>query len=206
MKEFDLKAKKRTEAGKKYTKKIRKEGYTPAIVYGGEEPIMCEVFVKDLKNLIYTDKSYIINLDVDGQIIKCIKKDTQFHPVTDEILHVDFYQLNTEKPVKIYIPVRLEGFSEGVKLGGHLFLLKRYLNVKGNIANIPDEITLDITPLGIGKSLKIADIKIDNIEILEPAGDVVAIVKLTRAAMSEADSEEGAEGTEGEEAAEEKAE
>lgn len=199
MKEITLKAKKRTEAGKKYTKKIRKQGFTPAIVYGGNEPIMCEIETKALKNVIYTDKVYIINLDIDGEIVKCIKKDAQFHPVSDLVLHLDFLQVFDDKDVKIFIPVKLTGFAEGVKQGGHLYQLKRYILVKGKPAQFPDELSFDITKLTLGKSLKISEVTIENLEVLEPASDVIAMVKLTRAAMSQADEEEGEGEGEGEE-------
>lgn len=191
MKEFNLKARKRTEAGKKYTKKLRKTGYCPAIVYGGNEPIMCEIETRSLKNLIFTDKVYLINLDIDGEIVKCIKKDVQFHPVTDEILHLDFLQVTDDKKIKIYVPVTLTGFSEGVKQGGHMYQLKRYILVNALASQLPDELVFDITHLTLGKSLKIADVVIDGLEVLEPKSDVIAMVKLTRAAMSQAEEEEG---------------
>jgi large subunit ribosomal protein L25 len=202
MQEFNLKARKRTEKGKKYNKKIRKQGYTPAIIYGDEKNIMCEIETKALKHLIYTDKVYLINLDLDGEIIKCIKKDEQFHPVTDEILHIDFLKIFDDKKVRIFLPIKLTGFAKGVKVGGHLFQLKRYMRVNAFPKDIPDQLQIDVTDLGLGKSLKIKELSFDNLEIHEPESDVVAMVKLTRAAMSKADSEGEGEGEESKEAAE----
>ena len=196
MQEFNLKARKRTETGKKYTKKLRKEGYVPAVIYGGEENILCEIETKALKHLIYTDKVYLVNLDLDGEVYKCIKKDEQFHPVTDDLLHLDFLRIFDDKKVKIYLPVKLTGFAVGVKTGGHLYQLKRYMKVNAFPKDIPDNLQIDVTNLGLGKSLKIEELSFDNLEILEPASDVVAMVKLTRAAMSKADAEKAEGGEE----------
>lgn len=190
MKEITLKANKRTETGKKYTKQLRKKGFVPAIVYGNKEPQKCELEIKSLKNIIYTDKVYIINLNIDGNITKCIKKDSQFHPVTDELLHIDFLRVFDDKEVKIYIPVTLTGFAEGVKAGGHIYLLKKYIHVKGLYTNFLDDIILDVTELSIGKSIKVTDLKLPKLEILEPPSEVVVMVKLTRAAMSQTDEDE----------------
>jgi len=203
MKEFQLKAYKRTGKGKKYTKQVRKSERVPAIIYGGEENIMCEVDVKALGHLIYTDKVYLINLDLEGEKIACIKKAEQFHAVTDEILHLDFLRIFDDKKVKIYLPVKLTGFSKGVKMGGHLFQLKRYIRVKALPKHIPDNLQVDVTELGLGKSLKISEVQFENLEILDHPSDVIAMVKLTRAAMSKADEAAKAEG---EEAAAEKSE
>lgn len=212
MKEITIKAKKRKNAGKSYTKKIRKQGYTPAIIYGIEEPLMCELKTKELKDLIYTDKVYIVNLDFDGELIKCIKKDEQFHPVTDDLLHLDFMRVSDEHKTTMYLPVNLVGFAEGVKQGGFLYKLKRYVKVRGFISKFPDNIELDITSLTLGKSLKISDLDLDDIEILEHPSAVIAMVKLTRTTIDapeeEEEEEEAVEGeeeaAEGEEGAEEK--
>ncbi len=162
----------------------------PAIVYGGQdEPLMVEISEKALKPLLYTDKVYLIDLDVDGEITECIKKSEQFHPVTDKVLHIDFLRIHQDKKVKIYLPVKLTGFAKGVKTGGHLYQLKRYIRIEALPKYIPDQLQVDVTDLGLGKSLKIEELKFDNITILEPSSDVVALIKLTRAAMSKADSE-----------------
>lgn len=202
MKNITIKAAKRTETGKKFTKKIRKEGLVPCVLYGGEKNELFTVSEKELKKIIYTDKVYLINLDIDGEIHTCIKKAAQFHPVTDITLHVDFLKTTEDKPVKLFLPVTLTGFAKGIQEGGNLFKMKRYLNIKGLMQHIPDDIEIDVTELSLGKTIKVSELKIENIEILEPPTDVVAMVKLTRAAMSmaeegtEEETEEGAEGTE----------
>lgn len=192
MQVFQVDGKKRTEAGKKYTKKIRKDGSVPCVLYGGSENIMFELNERSIKKLIYTDKVYIIELNLDGEIHRCIKKDSQFHPVTDNILHIDFLKIADDKLIKMYIPVKLNGFAIGVQAGGYLYQLKRYLHVRALPINLPDTIDLDITNLGLGKSLKISDLKYDNIEFIEHPSEVVAMIKLTRAAMSKADAEKEA--------------
>ena len=186
---FEVEGKKRTEAGKKYTKKIRKEGLVPCVLYGGEDNIMFEINEKSIKKLIYTDKVYIIDLNLDGVNYKCIKKDSQFHPVTDNILHIDFLKISDDKKIKMYIPVKLNGFAKGVQAGGYLYQLKRYLHVSAFPKHLPDTIDLDITDLGLGKSLKIVDLAFENLEFIEHKSEVIAMIKLTRAAMSKADAE-----------------
>ncbi|MBN2891967.1 MAG: 50S ribosomal protein L25 [Bacteroidales bacterium] len=190
MKTITLKATKRVETGKKHNKILRKEGLVPGVLYGNEkENVLFAISVKELKNVIFTNKVYIINLDVEGEVYTCIKKDAQFHPVKDNTLHVDFLRVSEDKPVKMFIPVTLTGFAKGVQAGGHLYQMKHYINIKASLENIPDQLEIDVTNLTIGKSLQIKEMKHENIEILEPASDVVAMVKLTRAAMSKADSE-----------------
>jgi len=184
MKEITLQASKRTETGKKYTKKIRKSELVPGVLYGGENPIIFEIADKELRRIIYTNKVFFVKLNIEGQVYSCIKKDVQFHPVTDKILHVDFLTVSEDKPVKMFVPVELVGFSKGVQAGGHLFRMKRYLNISAFMKDIPDVLKVDVTELDLGKSYKIEDLKFDNIEVHEPKSDVVAMVKLTRAAMS----------------------
>ncbi len=199
MKNISLKATKRTEISKKSNKKFRKVGQIPGVLYGQDhENINFFISEKELRNLIYTNKVYFIDLDIDGQVYKCIKKETQFHPVTDKILHIDLIKINEDKPVKIFVPVKLHGFAKGVQSGGNLYKMKRYLKLKALMQFIPDELEIDVTDLELGKSIKVSDIKLENIEILEPTSDVIASVKLTRAAMSESKEAEGEGVVEGE--------
>ncbi len=194
MKNIVLKATKRDQIGKRVNKKLRKEGSVPGVLYGNnEENIIFSISKKELKKVIFTNKVYIIKLDIDGVVYDCIKKDTQFHPVTDETLHVDFLRVNEENPIKLFVPVQLNGFPVGVQAGGHLYQMKRYINIKGLLKNIPDQLDIDVTNLALGKSLQIKELDIEGLEILEPASDVVAMVKLTRAAMSKADAEAATE-------------
>ncbi len=184
MKTIELKVYRRDKVGKAATKKLRKEGYVPCVIYGGEETIHCYTTEKDLKDIIYTPEVYLINIDVDGKKLQAIKKDAQFHPVTDKILHVDFQEVREDRPVRLHMPVKLVGYAKGVQAGGQLYQLMRYIKVKGLVKDIPEHLEIDISDLGLGKSLKISDLKFENLEILEPPSAVVALIKLTRAALS----------------------
>ena len=184
MKSIDLKVYRREEKGKSAARKLRKEGKVPCVIYGNGSVIHGYVYERELKDLIYTPEVFLINIDLEGEKLQAIVKDTQFHPVTDRILHVDFMQVVEDKPVRVYMPVKLVGFAKGVQAGGQLYQLMRYIKVKGLVKDIPDHLEIDVTDLGLGKSLKISDLHFDNLEILEPASAVVALVKLTRAAIS----------------------
>lgn len=186
MQTFDIKGTKREVGGKKAAKQLRRQGLVPCIVYGGEKVIAFSVPEVDFRGLIYTPNVYIVNLTIDGETMQVILKDIQFHPVADNILHVDFLQVFPEKPVTIGVPLRIVGHSEGVKAGGKLQVEMRKLNVKGLIANLPDILDVDITTLGLGQVIKVGDLHYDNLEILNAKSAVVAGVKSTRAAVSAA--------------------
>lgn len=186
MQTFDIKGTKREVGGKKAAKQLRRQGLVPCIVYGGEKEIAFSVPEVDFRGLIYTPNVYIVNLTIDGETMQVILKDIQFHPVADNILHVDFLQVFPEKPVTIGVPLRIVGHSEGVKAGGKLQVEMRKLNVKGLIANLPDILDVDITTLGLGQVIKVGDLHYDNLEILNAKSAVVAGVKSTRAAVSAA--------------------
>ncbi len=186
MKTFDIKGSKRECGGKKAAKELRRNGLIPCIVYGGEKEIAFSVPENDFRGLVYTPNVYIVNLTVDGEAMQAILKDIQFHPISGAILHVDFLQICDEKPVTIGVPLKIVGNSEGVKAGGKLQIEMRKLNVKGLPANLPDVLEVDITSLGLGHVIKVADLHYDNLEILNAKSAVVAGVKSTRAAVSAA--------------------
>ena len=120
----------RNDFGKKFAKAARREGQVPCIVYGGGEEIAFSVDAKELGQLIYTPNSYIIEINIDGKIVKAVMREVQFHPVREQILHVDFYRIQEGKPVAVNVPVRLTGNAEGVKIGGKLALSARKLTVR----------------------------------------------------------------------------
>ena len=184
-----IKVKKRENVGKNATKQLRKKGLVPGVLYGGDKNIHFYAPEHEFDKIIYTDRVYFIDLDVDGEVYRCIKKDDQFHPVSDKLIHIDFLQIFEDKPVKIYLPVKLVGFAKGVQMGGNLYQMMRYILVKGLPGDIPDHLEVDITNLGLGKSLKIGDLKFDKLTILEPESAVVATIKLTRAAKSKQQEE-----------------
>jgi large subunit ribosomal protein L25 len=191
MQTFDLKGTKREAGGKKAAKALRASGNVPCIVYGGENEITFSVAEGDFRNLIYTPNVYIVNLNIDGTVKTAILKDIQFHPVSDRILHVDFLEIFDNKPTTIAIPVKLVGNSEGVKAGGKLQLEMRKLNVKGLPANLPDNLEIDITNLGLGKTIQVGELAYENLEILNAKNAVVVAVKLTRAARAAAEAAKG---------------
>jgi large subunit ribosomal protein L25 len=182
MKSFEINGSLRTEKGKKFTKKIRKQDQVPAILYGGKENLMLTLNIPDLRHLIYTPYVYIVQLNVEGKTYKAIIKDLQFHPVSDKVIHIDFLQLFEDKKITLGIPVELVGSSEGVKQGGKLSLITRKLNVSALPKDLPDTIKIDITDLNLGKSKLVADVNLENIQIVDPKSTVIANVKLTRAA------------------------
>ena len=197
MKEYALSASKREVLGKREMKKLRKEGLIPAIIYGGKDHLNLTIKKDDTRNLIYTPDIYLVNLDVEGDVRKAIVQELQFHPVTDEVLHIDFLEVSEEKPVTIEVPVVLDGFAAGVRDGGKLNLDMRKLRVRGFYKDIPEQLHIDVTKLGIGKTIKVGELSFEGLEVLNAKAAVVAAVRTTRAARSAGLG--SAEETEGEE-------
>jgi large subunit ribosomal protein L25 len=189
MKTLEIKAEKRADFGKKGTKAVRKAERVPCVVYGAGESTPFSIDVKDLKQLIYTPNAYIVELDIEGTKVACVMREVQFHPVREEVLHIDFYKVAPGKPVAVDVPVRLEGNSEGVKLGGKLMLSKRKLRIQGEMNKLPDEIVVDVTTLGLGKTTFVEDLKSDDYIFLTPPTTAVCAVKMTRAARGAAAAE-----------------
>lgn len=200
MKKLEIKAVKRTELGKKATKKLRAESMVPCVLYGAKVEQNLHFYAHELifRDLIYTHLAHIVELDIDGDKRQAILQDINFHPVTDKIIHCDFLEVSTEKPVIINIPVATEGVAIGVKEGGKLHISKRNLKVKANLEDLPDVIKVNVEKLAIGQNIKVKDLQIDKLQILEVPGVVVAAVRVMRMAIVE--EEEGAEkeGTEAE--------
>ena len=186
MKSFELKGTVRTDLGKKASKAERVSDNIPCGLYGGKDNVHFTTTVSDVRKLVYSPDVFIVNLDIDGTKTKAIMKALQFHPVTDKVLHLDFLKLTDDKPVVVEIPVKLEGLAEGVKAGGKLALEMRKLKVKGLYAQIPENIVIDVTALGLGKSIQVGAISVENLDILNAKNAVVAQVKLTRAARGAA--------------------
>lgn len=186
MKTFELKGEVRTDLGKKSTKAARVSESVPCVLYGGGDNAHFTCTASDLRKLIYSPDVFVVDLDVAGKKCKAIMKALQFHPVTDKVLHIDFLEVSETKPVVVEIPVKLEGLAEGVKAGGKLALEMRKLRVKGFYTNIPERIVIDVTSLGLGKSIQVGSVTAENLEILNAKNAVVAQVKLTRAARGAA--------------------
>jgi large subunit ribosomal protein L25 len=186
MKTFQLNGSKRVETGKKAAKAFRRDAQVPAVLYGGENVIHFTVSQEGVRKLIYTPEVQIVNLNIEGENYTAILKDAQYHPVSDALLHLDFQQIFDNKPVVMQIPVVLEGLAEGVKAGGKLSLEMRKLKVKGLYSNFPEKLTINVSDLGLGKVIQVSDLKFDNLELLNAKDNVVAAVKLTRAARGAA--------------------
>lgn len=189
MQTINLKAVARQDFGKAAAKAVRRQGMVPCSLCGNGETVAFSVDVKTLKPLIYTPNSYIVEFDFDGKIEKAVMREVQFHPVREEILHIDFYRVVEGKPVAIAVPVRLTGTAEGVKVGGKLALSARKLTVSGMLDKLPDEIVVDVTTLGVGKTIFVGDLKFDGLKFLTPATAAVCAVRVTRASRGAAAAE-----------------
>ena len=189
MKSIEIKGSLRTDIGKKATRELRKNNGVPCVLYGVKKdenglPVATHFFVptEGLRKLVYTPNIYLVNLDIDGTVVTAIMKDLQFHPVTDAILHVDFLQVEENKAIAMEVPVQLEGLAEGVRAGGKLALQIRKLKVKALYNAIPERLVIDVTPLGLGKTIKVGELSYEGLELLNAKDAVVCAVKLTRAA------------------------
>ena len=199
MKSVSLNGIARVKLGKGFSKSMRKNGNVPCVIYGGgqESPVHIGVTENQLKKVIYTPNVYKISIAVEEKSYETIIRDIQFHPVNDNILHVDFLQLQDDKPVSIAVPVKLKGNSIGILNGGKLNLVMRQLTVTCLPTDLPDNIEIDISDLRIGQSVRIESLDIKNVEFLHPNSLVVVSIKTARAAVDEDEEIEG-ESTEGE--------
>ena len=193
MKEINVKGQKRSNLGKKASKEMRKEGMIPCNLYGeakdanGQpEAVAFMVPMAELRKVVYTPHIYVINLDIDGKKHTAIMKELQFHPVTDALLHVDFFEINEKKDISIGIPVNLVGHAQGVRDGGRMSLSIRKLVVKAPYKQIPEKLDIDVTAMTIGKSIKAGELNFDGLEIITPKDVVICSIKMTRAAAAAA--------------------
>lgn len=199
MKTVELSASARAGKGTKIANELRRSGDVPAELYGGEENKHIKVNEIEFTKLIDTHEVYFVDLDLDGNKVKTIIKDVQFHPITDKVTHVDFLQVSEDKAVKMALPVMLKGQAIGVINGGKLRLVMRKVRVKGLPDAMPEHIEIDISKLRIGHAIKVADLNLGGLEILEAPNAVIVAVKTSRVAVmdEELEEEEGEEGEEG---------
>lgn len=158
----------------------------PAYCRATGESVSFSVDPREIKALIYTPNSYIVEFDFDGKKEQAVLREAQFHPVREQILHLDFYRIAEGKPVSIAIPVRLTGNAEGVKVGGKLTLSARKLVVSALVENLPDELVVDVTELGVGKTIFVGDLAFENLKFVTPASTAVCAVRVTRASRGAA--------------------
>ena len=198
MQAITIKGSERESVGKTSTKALRNAEKVPCVLYGGEKPIHFSADEISFKGLVYTSNAHTVVIELEGhQPYEAVLQDIQFHPVTDRIMHIDFYQLFEDKPVSMNIPVRLEGNSPGVRNGGRMLFRKRKLTVRALPVNLPDAIMVDISKLRIGGTISVGDVKTEEYTFLHPDNTSIVQVKASRNAVDD-DEEEGAEeGAEG---------
>jgi large subunit ribosomal protein L25 len=183
----------RQNLGKKDSKAARREGLVPAVLYGAGDPVHFTIKPLDVRGLVYTPEFKLAELTVDGKTLKAIVKDTQFHPVTDELVHIDFLALQDGHPIKVNVPVTFEGTSPGVRSGGKLQVSVRRVKIKTTPENLVDHVKLNISELQLGQAIRVRDIApMDGVEIMNPAGTPVATVEVPRALRSAATAEKKA--------------
>jgi large subunit ribosomal protein L25 len=186
MKKIKLEGTVRSGLGKKETKKSRNEQQIPCVLYGnGIENLHFTASISCMKPIIYTPEAFLIDLEVAGKSYFAVLREIQFHPLTDEVLHVDFFNVDDSKPVAIDLPVIMEGNSEGVKQGGKLQILVRKLKVLALVNDLPENLVVNISNLGLGKTVFVKDLSYPNISILTPASLTVCRVKATRASREQ---------------------
>lgn len=190
MKTAQLSGSSRTNVGKKDAAATRNAGMVPCVLYGTGEQTHFAVKRIDLERIIFSPEVYHVELDVDGKKAMAIVRELQQHPLKDTIMHVDFLQTTDKKTIKVGLPVRITGSSAGVRAGGRLQTVFRNLACEGLAKDLPDAITLDITKLRIGQAIRVKDIAIDGVKLLDPANAVVVSVKMARGAVKGADADD----------------
>ena len=183
MKHIELKGQVREAGNKAAVKAVRRAGQVPCNIYGqGIENVLFTVDAQDLKTITHTPNSYIIDLELsNGTKMYAVLHEVQYHPVSDEALHVDFLAVSEEKPVTIEVPVIVTGHSEGVKMGGKLLVSSRKLRVNAMMNNLPDVLEVDSTHLMIGKQIVAGDLNYEGVTIVSPKATIICSVRPTRA-------------------------
>ncbi|MEY2702576.1 MAG: ribosomal protein [Bacteroidota bacterium] len=187
MKSITIKGSERESVGKVSTKALRNAGMVPCVLYGGQNPVHFSADEKAFSKLVYTPEAHTVVIELEGgKKMEGILQDIQFHPVSDKILHVDFYQLDAAKEITMEVPVKITGTSPGVLLGGVLRLNQRKLKVRALPANLPDFVEANISELEMGNKLYVTKLETKNFKILHPDNTVVCQVRISRAAMKAA--------------------
>jgi large subunit ribosomal protein L25 len=182
MKSIEINVSARKNLGKKESRAMRLDKQVPCVLYGGKENLHFSAHENAFKHIVYSKDVYLINLNMEGRMYQAVMKEIQFHPVTDSLLHIDFLEVSVDKPSVVHLPVALTGTAVGVVEGGKLRQRKRYVRVKGMIADIPEFLTIDISDIKIGQSILAGDLSYDKFEILEPKRAAVVSVISSRAA------------------------
>jgi len=186
MKSITIKGSERENVGKKATKAVRDAGMVPCVIYGGNQPVHFVADERAFKDLVYTPNAHTVVVELNGTSYNVIMQDIQFHPVSDKILHIDFFQLSDDKEIVMEVPVKITGTSPGVLLGGVLRLNQRRLKVKALPKNLPDFVEANISELQMGNKLYVTKLEANNFKLMHPDNTVVCQVRISRAAMKAA--------------------
>ncbi|WP_324067907.1 MAG: 50S ribosomal protein L25/general stress protein Ctc [Flavobacterium sp.] len=186
MKSITIKGSERENVGKKATKAVRDAGMVPCVIYGGNQPVHFVADERAFKDLVYTPNAHTVVIELNGASYNVIMQDIQFHPVSDKILHIDFFQLSDDKEIIMEVPVKITGTSPGVLLGGVLRLNQRRLKVKALPKNLPDFVEASISELEMGNKLYVTKLETNNFKLMHPDNTVVCQVRISRAAMKAA--------------------
>ena len=199
MKSITINGSKRESVGKKATKALRNAGQVPCVLYGGDQPVHFSAAELAFSKLVYTPNAHTVVIALGETTFNAVLQDIQFHPVTENILHIDFYQLFDDKEIAMDIPVVLTGNSVGVRAGGVLRRNRRKLRIKALPTNLPDNIVVDISKLKIGNKVYVSELENDGFKFLHTDNTVVCQIKKSRVSVDIEDDEdeEGAEGAEG---------
>ncbi len=197
MKHFEVKGTVRTEFGKKAAKAIKRSNNIPCVVYGIGETIHFTVASADVRNLIFTPEVMFADVDIDGNKKITLLKDIQFDPISDEVTHIDFYEVDPAKPVKVRIPLKLVGNSAGVKAGGKLKQNLKKISLKGMMEDIPNIYEVNIDDLKLGETYRIKDLKSDKLEFTDQPATMIVSVLVARGSASEEGEGAGEAATEG---------
>ncbi|WP_163707857.1 50S ribosomal protein L25/general stress protein Ctc [Mangrovibacterium lignilyticum] len=192
MKSVEINGELRAAIGKKDSKKLRAESKVPCVLYGGEEPIHFYAEAAEFRKIVYTPNVYLIKLTIAGTEYSAIMQDIQWHSVNEQILHVDFLKIDETKPIKIEVPVKVDGYAKGMRAGGKMKLNLRRLKVKALAQDVPDFIKLNIDELELGQSIKVSQVDVDKMEILNSKSIPVVTIMITRAARAAMNADKAA--------------
>lgn len=196
MKSIQLNAESRSELGKGATRRLRSEGKIPAVIYGGDEPVHCSVMPLDVRGLVYTPEFQLAEVDLDGTSYRCIIKDLQFDVVTDDLIHIDFLKLVEDRKVIAEIPLSFVGQPEGVRAGGRFVSKLKSVKVRTFPKHLVEHLEVNIDNLKLGDNIRVEDIPVENMEVMNPGRIPIASVVTTRALRQAGTEGEGEEGDE----------
>jgi large subunit ribosomal protein L25 len=180
MKKTEIVGFKRANLGRTASQALRAEGNVPCVLYGGTEQVSFHTPAYLFRPLLNTPDFYEVNLNIEGTEYTAILQETQFHPVNDQLIHADFLLITPDKVIKVEVPIKLQGLSVGQQKGGKLVQMLRKLRIQGPAKNIPEEVTLNIEELDLGKSIKVSAIELEGVKILDPVANPVATVTIPR--------------------------